>query len=123
MFENPAKGWHGSFSTVGRSSAEKYHLILIKDYILSEREKKKEINLFSSIEAKKNEKIKLEKNVDIFEEPPIKEKIDKMQEIISKRKEICEPYSTNSIPEKYKYHQHHHKELHKLGTSYILPHL
>ena len=112
MFENPAKGWHGSFSTVGRSSAEKYHLILIKDYILSEREKKKEINLFSSIEAKKNEKIKLEKNVDIFEEPPIKEKIDKMQEIISKRKEICEPYSTNSIPEKYKYHQHHHKELH-----------
>jgi len=31
MFENQAKGWHGSYSTVGRNSAEKYPMILIKD--------------------------------------------------------------------------------------------
>ncbi len=43
MFENPAKGWHGSYSIVGRSSAEKYHLILIKDLILSGKYKKKKI--------------------------------------------------------------------------------
>ena len=29
MFENEAKGWHGSYSSLGRISAEKFPMILI----------------------------------------------------------------------------------------------
>lgn len=117
MFENNAKGWHGSYSIVGRSSAEKYHLILIKDLILSERVKKKKVKtLFSPDENIKDEKEKTENKTDIFEEPPIREKLDKIREDASKRKEICEPYSSYHIPERYKYHQHHHRELHNYNT-------
>jgi hypothetical protein len=113
MFENTAKGWHGSYSIVGRSSAEKYHLILIKDIILSGRVKKKKIKtIFSPDKTDKKEKLKNENKIDIFEEPPIKEKKERIHEYLAKRKEICEPYSALNIPEKYKYHQHHHRELH-----------
>lgn len=35
MFENETKGWHGSYSLAGRSSAEKYHLVINKDKIVS----------------------------------------------------------------------------------------
>ena len=28
MFENEAKGWHGSYSSLGRISAEKFPMIL-----------------------------------------------------------------------------------------------
>ena len=41
MFENQAKGWHGSYSSVGRNSAEKYPMILIKDKILTDKVEKK----------------------------------------------------------------------------------
>ena len=59
MFENTAKGWHGSYSIVGRSSAEKYHLILIKDIILSGRVKKKKVEtIFSPDKTEKKEKLK-----------------------------------------------------------------
>ena len=78
MFENPAKGWHGSYSIVGRSSAEKYHLILIKDLILSGKYKKKKIkNYFSINETEPNQKLRKENKRDIFEEPPIRDKIEK----------------------------------------------
>ena len=33
MFENKAKGWYGSYSKVGRDSAEKFLMIMIKDKI------------------------------------------------------------------------------------------
>ena len=114
MFENPQKGWHGSYSIVGRSSAEKYHLILVKDLILKGRYKKKRISNYFTIkdnDAKQNEKKKKEYKIDIFSEPPIKDKIEKKQEYNSKRKRICEPYTEENIPERYKFHQHHHKEL------------
>ena len=39
MFENKARGWHGAFSTVGRNSAEKYHIIIHKDDIMKKRTK------------------------------------------------------------------------------------
>lgn len=113
MFENPAKGWHGSYSIVGRSSAEKYHLILIKDLILSGKYKKKKIkNYFSINETEQNQKLQQENKINIFEEPPIRDKIDKIHEYNSNRKKICEPYNSINIPERYKFHQHHHKELH-----------
>ena len=111
MFENQAKGWHGSYSIVGRSSAEKYHLILYKDLILQGRYKKKNLKtIFSKSKSKGNGKNKKEKKIDIFEESPIKDKIEAIQEYTSKRKKICEPHNSENVPEKYKFHQHHHKE-------------
>ena len=112
MFENPAKGWHGSYSIVGRSSAEKYHLILVKDLILQGRYKRRKIiNNFLMNKSQPKTKHKREKIIDIFEEPPTKNKIEQIQEYVSKRKKICEPHNTENVPEKYKFHQHHHKEL------------
>ena len=112
MFENPAKGWHGSYSIVGRSSAEKYHLILVKDLILQGRYKRRKIiNNFLMNKSQPKTNHKREKIIDIFEEPPTKNKIEQIQEYISKRKKICEPHNTENVPEKYKFHQHHHKEL------------
>ena len=40
MFENNAKGWHGSYSVVGRISAEKFHIILMKNEILNEKKRR-----------------------------------------------------------------------------------
>ena len=37
MFENPRKGWHGSYSRAGRVSAEQYQMILNKDKVLNEK--------------------------------------------------------------------------------------
>ena len=112
MFENPAKGWHGSYSTVGRSSAEKYHLILVKDLILQGRYKRRKIkDTFSMNKTQPKQKNKKEIKIDIFKEPPIKDKIEQIQEYISKRKKICAPNNAEYVPEKYKFHQHHHKEL------------
>ena len=45
MFENPRKGWHGSYSRAGRVSAEQYQMILNKDKILNEKKKIKLKNL------------------------------------------------------------------------------
>ena len=108
MFENQAKGWHGNFSTVGRNSVAKYHLILYKDLILQGRFKKKNIE---PIFTRNKVKSKTQKKIDIFQESPIKTKIAKMKENSLNKKKICEPYNNKQIPDKYKYHQHHHKEL------------
>ena len=114
MFENEAKGWHGSYSSVGRTSAEQYHLILIKDVILSGRCKKKRIKDYFSTDdnlAKSNSN-NTEEERDIFTEPSTKDKILQKLEVLKNRKEICEPFVNKDIPEKYKYHQYHHRELH-----------
>ena len=112
MFENPAKGWHGSYSVIGRSSAEKYHLILVKDLILRGRYKRSQIKNYFAVNKKqpKNKK-KKEKFIDIFEEPSISDKIEKIHEYTLKRKKICEPRNLENVPERYKFHQNHHKEL------------
>ena len=114
MFENEAKGWHGCYSSIGRNSAEQYHLILIKDSILSGRSKKKKIKDYFSTDDNltKNNNNKTEEEKDIFTEPSTKDKILEKKEILKNRKEICEPYTNKDIPEKYKYHQIHHRELH-----------
>ena len=65
MFENEAKGWHGSYSTAGRNSAEKYHIIIHKDEILSNEPKKIRIkDIFTPDEPQPVES--LEDNIDIF---------------------------------------------------------
>ena len=116
MFENPAKGWHGSYSIVGRSSAEKYHLILIKDLILSGKYKKKQIkNYFTVNETVPIKKLKKEDKIDIFDEP-FRDKVEKNNEYTSKRKKIYEPFAPYRMPERYKFHQNHHKELDNYNT-------
>ena len=43
MFENDTKGWYGSYSTAGRESAEKYHIVIHKKEILQNEHKKLKI--------------------------------------------------------------------------------
>ena len=55
MLENEAKGWYGSYSLVGRRSAESYNNIIHKDDILKGENKKVKIpDMFSPDEIKHN---------------------------------------------------------------------
>ena len=119
MFENETKGMHGCYSNIGKVSAEKYRLIIRKDEILSDKHKKKKFNSFLSVlepaEKKhktqnKNEKSNVE--IDIFTMPPTNDKLIKEREEKNLKKFICKFDNEKNVPEKYKYHQHHHKELH-----------
>ena len=105
MFENEAKGWHGSYSTAGRNSAEKYHIIIHKDEILSNEPKKIRIkDIFTPDEPQPVES--LEDNIDIF----------KVYSNDQKSKISFVPKSQNlskKAPEKVdrlKYHNKHMKE-------------
>ena len=106
MIENEAKGWHGSYSSVGRISAENFPMILIKDQIIKGRYKKKKMKDYFSTEEDLNNKIILDEGDDIFNvEYKTKIKLKK------RKKEICKPNTKISIPEEYKYHNLHHKDL------------
>ena len=108
MIENEAKGWHGSYSSVGRISAETFPMILIKDQILKGRYKKKKMKDYFSTEEDFNNynKLIIDESDDIFNiEYKCKMKLRK------KRKEICKPNTKKKIPEEYKYHNMHHKDL------------
>ena len=116
MIENETKGWHGSYSSVGRISAEKFPMILIKDQILKGRYKKKKMrDYFSTEEDLNNNKIILDEGEDIFN-------IDHKTQIKLKkrRKEICKPDTKKKVPEEYKYHNLHHKDIfnYKLRFKY-----
>ena len=85
MIENKTKGWHGCFSLAGRNSAEKYHIILHQDEILSNEHKKikikdiftpddekeesfeeiNNINVFKAYNSNKRERLTIEKNNEI----------------------------------------------------------
>ena len=55
MLENDAKGWYGSYSLVGRRSAEQYNNIIHKDEILKGENKKVKIpDMFAPDEMKHN---------------------------------------------------------------------
>ena len=109
MIENEAKGWHGSYSSVGRISAENYPMILIKDQIIKGRYKKKKMKDYFSTEEDPNSnfnKLIIDESEDIFNiEHKSKMKLKK------KRKEICKPDTKKAVPEEYKYHNMHHKDL------------
>ena len=65
MFENKAKGWYGSYSKVGRSSAEKYFVITHKDDIINGETKKIKIkDIFEPDEDKAESCI--EDNIDVY---------------------------------------------------------
>ena len=107
MFENQAKGWHGSYSTVGRNSAEKYPMILIKDKILKDKVEKKVIkDYFNTDDDLENNKIIIDDGEDIFSQT-----INKKNKHKKKITEICDHQTKEKIPDEYKYHQQHHKEL------------
>ena len=106
MIENQAKGWHGSYSAIGRISAEKFPMILIKDQIINGQYKKQKIKDYFSTEEELNDnKIYIEEE-DIFTHPTVHIRLKK------KKKAICKPDTKAQIPEEYKYHQLHHRELH-----------
>lgn len=106
MFENGAKGWHGSYSIIGKNSAEKYPMILLKDKILKNQFLKKQIKTYFST-VDEPETI-TEEGEDIFS------KVFKLKNKTKSKKlnEICEYITKEKVPEKYKYHQLHHMELH-----------
>lgn len=107
MFENQAKGWHGSYSTVGRNSAEKYPMVLIKDKILKDKCEKKVIkDYFNTDDDIDNNRIIIDDGEDIFSQTTNKKNKHK-----KKINEICANQTKEKIPDEYKYHQHHHKEL------------
>ncbi len=105
MFENDAKGWHGSYSISGRNSAEKYHLIIHKDEILKNELKKYRVkDVFSPDDSIPLET--LEENLNIFkvyEDQKNLLSMNKKEKINSKTKKI-------SSDNKYKYHNQHMKE-------------
>ena len=109
MIENNAKGWHGSYSVVGRISAEKFHIILMKDEIIEEKNRRKKVNsfLFPSDSFEKNNKLKNpEEEVDIFEEIPNKKKSKKL------KKENKDSFCSKKINlEIYRAHHLHHLEI------------
>ena len=107
MFENQAIGWHGSYSTVGRNSAEKYPMVLIKDKILKDKCEKKVIkDYFNTDDDIENNKIIIDDGEDIFSQTTNKKNKNK-----KKITEICDHQNKEKIPDEYKYHQLHHKEL------------
>ena len=74
MFENDTKGWFGSYSTAGRESAEKYHIVIHKDEILKNEHKKLKIrDLFTPDEEEEIHKSELEE-LQRLEEEDIKTK-------------------------------------------------
>ena len=107
MFENKAKGWHGSYSKVGRDSAEKYPMIILKDKILSNQFKKIKIkDYFNTDDELECDKMAMDFGEDIFSQT-YKRKIDRKE----KFKNLCASKEEKNMLDEYKYHQIHHKGL------------
>ena len=82
MFENTAKGWHGSYSIAGRNSAEKFHAIVNKDYILKNKIKKSNIHdMFTPDKPKP--KINFTETLDVFKNYKNKKKINSDDDLLS----------------------------------------
>ena len=108
MFENEAKGWFGSYSVAGRSSAQKYHVIKQKDEILAGVRKRIILkDIFTPDDPAPLEC--LEDNIDVFKVYSNDHK-DKMN-FIPKSQRV------QKLPEekvdKFKYHNQHMKERNK----------
>ena len=103
MCENDAKGWYGSYSIAGRESAEKYHIIIHKDEILDNENKKMKIkDVFNPDEPQHIES--LDEKLDIFK--AYEDKNNKISEILTSKK------NKNKLlkNDKYKYHNKHIEE-------------
>lgn len=98
MLENDTKGWHGNYSTVGRTSAERYQTIKqLEDILKGNKKKPKIFDYFKSkeeINFRENEEDK--DKTDIFLR--IRKEFEKKLESQKKKKKIFDS-------DKYKYHK------------------
>ena len=121
MLENEAKGWHGSYSIIGRNIVERFQLLLRKDEIISGKSKKIIVKDGFSTENKDEKSVerkKIKKNIkeiDIFSESFDKQKKEKMklkeEEKKIKQSDLCASTPKYEFKEKYKFHQSHHGDL------------
>ena len=115
MFENTAKGWHGSYSIAGRNSAEKFQAILNKDYILRNKVRKPNIHdMFSPDKPKP--KINFTETLDVFKNYTDRKKINSDDNLLSiqklkKYKKIPSLIKKFTKKDKFKYHEQHCKNL------------
>ena len=111
MFESDTKGWHGSYSLMGKISAESFPMVLAKDKILRGIYKTKKIKDYFNTDDDINTVNEInDEDEDIFNpkyRPPIR--------IKRKRLKICEPNTKREIPEEYKYHHSNHKDMYNLS--------
>ena len=108
MFENAAKGWYGSYSKVGRDSAEKYPMIMLKDKILANQFKKYKIKDYFTTE----DDINIEKTMMDYGEDIFSQTYQKKNERKQRFKNVCALRTAETMTDDYKYHQIHHKGLH-----------
>lgn len=103
MAENDQKGWFGSYSSAGRNSAEKYHVIVHKEEILANLNKKMIIkDIFSPDENKQDDSI--EEHIDIFRFMPTHQNQIKKQ-LFKKDKEVSN--------DRLHYHNKHQQNIKK----------
>ena len=110
MFENNAKGWHGSYSKVGRDSAEKYPMVMLKDKLLSNKIKKYKIKDYFS--ADDDIDIEIEKTMRDYGEDIFSQTYQRKNERRERFKNVCALRTAETMSDDYKYHQIHHKGLH-----------
>ena len=108
MFENKAKGWYGSYSKVGRESAEKYPMIMIKDKILANQFKKYKIKDYFNTD----DEIDIDKTIGEYDEDIFSTTYQRKNERKEKFKHVCALQNEETMADEYKYHQIHHKGLH-----------
>ena len=113
MFESNTKGWYGSYSLMGKISAESFPMILAKDKILKGPYKTKKIKDYFSTEDDINKFDEIHSDdEDIFNSkyrPPPKTQKKKLK--------LCEPNTKLPIPEEYKYHHSNHKDINNLAIN------
>ena len=107
MFENGERGWHGSYSKVGRDSAEKYPMIMQKDKILANQIKKYKIKDYFNTD----DDFDFEKTMD-YEEDIFSQTYKRKNEKKERYKNVCALKTEKTMSDDYKYHQIHHKGLH-----------
>ena len=112
MFENETKGWHGSYSIAGKNSAEKYHLVLQKDEILKNENKKYKIKtIFTPDESFDYEDY--DNTLEMFKIYNRDAKLNNSNnEKLNLKKEILKK-------EKYKFHNKHMNELDKKKNNSV----
>jgi len=134
MIENEQKGWHGAFSSIGKYSAEKYHVITHKDEILNRKTSLDERdtvanflrrngyhNIFGETKPKTSESLDdsqldiIEDNIDIFQ-LDTKKKVPKDKKKKSKKNGTHRPFTAFHRTNKaaYKYHDKHMAERKKV---------
>ena len=124
MFENTAKGWHGSYSIAGRNSAEKFHAIVNKDYILKNKIKKSNIHdMFTPDKPKP--KINFTETLDVFKNYKNKKKINSDDNLLSiennkllkKFKKIPPLIKKFTKKDRFKFHEEHCNNIKKINKK------